>query len=351
MSANRALTYYDLLEVPFSADEAAIKSAYRKLARQFHPDVHPGNPDNDSKFKQINQAYAVLSDPQKRRQYDLTLGIGVKASAQQAKAAYRDNKEPSSTKSATSPGPKPPKQSQVKPNQTDTFKDMFDSLFKKDTKPKPKPEVTPQQKTKQQNKPPVRGKDVETTLVLSREEAEKGLIKPLTLSIGHPCSRCSATGKVNGLVCKVCHGEKQENQSKKLDVRIPAGVKHGSKIRISKEGHKGQDGGESGDLFVLIQFQENQPYVLDGLNVLSDLHLSIPDAVLGKQVDVKTLHGSVTMVIPPQTSSGKVFRLKGQGVKQNGKQGDHLVTIHLDAPKTLSAKEKELYDALRKLQP
>jgi molecular chaperone DnaJ len=152
------------------------------------------------------------------------------------------------------------------------------------------------------------------------------------------------------LICTVCQGEKQTVMLRKIDVRVPPGVKNGSKVRVAKEGGQGTNGGEPGDLFMVICLVETRQLKVDGLTVSCEIAVSIPEAVLGAEIEVPTLHGKVKMIVPPQTSSGTQFRLKGQGASLNGSTGDQYVTIQIVSPKTLSDRERELYEELKRIQ-
>lgn len=366
---DRKPNYYDLLGIQQTANADEVKAAYRRLAREYHPDIHPNKQEAEARFKQIGEAYTVLSNPQKRSTYDLSLGIKKQRAASQqgsvkeapkaktnpgsAQKARREDspKKPASSETKSTP---PPKSASTVDTQGTKFKEMFDTLFRK-PEPQEKPNNTSQQKPppsasqKPQGEQPLRGEDITVDMLISREDAQTGMVKTVQVQHTEGCRRCSATGKVNGVPCSVCHGEKQIVTVRKIDVRVPAGVKAGSKVRVAKEGGRGIAGGESGDLFLVVKIEEDQFLKIDGLNVSCDLPVSIVEAVLGAEIDVPTIHGKVKMVIPPQTNSGRVFRLKGQGVTLNGATGDQYVTVQIVAPKTLSAKERELYEQLSKL--
>jgi DnaJ-class molecular chaperone len=147
----------------------------------------------------------------------------------------------------------------------------------------------------------------------------------------------------------VCHGEKTVSRLKKIDVRIPPGVKNGSKVRVAKEGGRGIGSGDPGDLFLNIQIESGPDLRVEGLNVYGEQGISILEAVLGGDIEVDTLHGKMTVTVPPLTSSGKTFRLRLQGVKSGVTQGDHFVTVMIQAPTKLSTEEKKLYQELLKL--
>jgi molecular chaperone DnaJ len=365
-------SYYQLLELESSADSAKIKAAYRRLARKYHPDINPGNPQSEAMFKRIGEAYAVLSDPQKRAVYDQSQGLNRsgrpganRKTETQTSAGSRTHSQGNEKTSRTKPPPRSKTTSTGAQGRAASagdvqgakFREMFDALFKKAEKPSEAPPPSRQTYTpppssaeKGPASKPKRGEDVTVEAFISREEAESGVVKTVNVQHTELCKRCSGTGKVNGVLCTVCHGDKQLVTLRKIDVRVPAGVKGGSKVRVAKEGGRGLFGGDPGDLFLVIRIEEEQSLKIEGLTVSCEVPISITEAVLGAEIEVPTIHGKVKMVIPPQTSSGRVFRLKGQGVTLNGNSGDQYVTVQIVAPKNLSSRERELYQELSRIQ-
>lgn len=372
-------SYYQILGVDSSADADAIKAAYRDLARKFHPDIHPNKAVAEQRFKQIGEAYNILSDPQKKATYDIAHGFLKPTKPSVKTPPKKDTPENKNTTPKTAASSdknirkKPPPRTKVNSGQGQStahvdlsgtgFKDMFDSLFRKgDTKkeapkrPKPPPQQTvppppkPNTQSQTSKEKAQRGEDITVDMMISRDEAQEGIIKSVQVHHTELCRRCSGTGKVNGIICSICQGEKQILTVRKIDVRIPAGVKGGSKVRVAKEGKRGAAGGEPGDLFLLVKIEEEQFLKIDGMNVSCELPITITQAVLGTELDVSTIHGKVKMVIPPLTNSGMTFRLKGQGVTLNGITGDQFVTVQIMTPKTLSSREKELYEELARME-
>jgi len=320
--------YYEILQVPPSASPEDIKAAYRRLVRKYHPDVNPNNANAERLFKSLGEAYKILSDPAQRRIYDQSLSPPPeKPDVRSAEKAYK--KPPPKPDPPVEPGP--------------GFKEMFDSLFgadvKEEIKPPPKPSTGK----------PVRGEDITMEASITQDEAKEGVIKTVHVEEAVPCTRCSKTGKVNGMPCSVCHGEKHVMHGKKLDVRVPPDVKNGSKVRIAKEGARGRNGGEPGDLYLLVKIGHHQALRHEGANIHYDLVLSPPEAVLGCEIYVPTLHGKVKMTIPPGTSSGRVFKLKSQGAVLKSVTGDQLITVKISVPNSLSDEERSLYQSLLKL--
>lgn len=351
--------YYEILGVEPFANADAVKSAFRKLARQYHPDLNNNTLQAEEKFKEINEAYEILSDPAKRAIHDTALqALGKKPNGKQT-AKKTEEKKPKTEKPNPPPKPEPQKPSveknpkQGKLNNT-TINDLFESFLKKGFNDKkatdPNEPVfrssTPHAKEAQ----PKRGEDVVVKTAITPQEATDGVIKSINVQHNEICRRCSGTGKVNGAACSACHGEKIIVRLKKIDVRIPAGVKNGSRVRVAKEGGRGVGGAENGDLFLQIEIAYDPSLRIEGLDVYGEATVSVTDAVLGAEFEVNTINGALRMSIPPGTQNGKTFRLKGQGIQNNLTKGDHFVTIQVKIPENLSPRELELYQELAKLR-
>ena len=381
-SQNQSRNYYQTLGIDPSASPDDIKTAFRRLARQFHPDVNPNNPNAESQFKRVNEAHAVLASPEKRRKYDQTLGVmpyvkprpastpktnpqPAAQHAQPSRARTAEAPRRSSTDRSSEAGTGNGTKAAAGPH----FKDMFDSLFKKD-EPKdapqpqtengaPRHEAPPKKQTETYapHPPPpqsvhaaTRGEDVTVDTPVSPTEAEHGAVKTVAVEHAELCKRCSGLGQMNGQRCTVCHGAKQQLSVRKIDVRIPPGVKQGSKIRVAKEGGRGVTGGDSGDLYLIVRIHDvPNGLTINGLTVSSELTLSIPEAVLGTVIEVPTLHGKTPLTVPPGTASGSTILLKGLGVAQHGITGDQWVTVQVAMPTILSPEEKQHYEALAAL--
>ncbi len=366
--------YYQALGVADFAEADVVKAAYRKLARQHHPDLNAGNPAAEERFKEINEAYETLSDPDKRGRHDLllrTTGKGNPATAGPAsKKAYT---KPAAAQPKTAAPPPPPKKT-AEPHAEGEAKsgnlgDFFESFLKKgfstDTG-SPKSDSSPAEEPIFRKKTesaaagarpqtpyekPRRGEDVIVKTIISPQEATDGVIKTIHVQHHELCRRCSGTGKVNGTACTACDGEKVHTRNKKMDVRIPPGVKNSSRVRVAKEGGRGAGGAESGDLFLQIEISVDTSMRVEGLDVHADLAISVTDAVLGAELEVNTLNGSLKMTVPPGTQSGNTFRLKDRGVQSGLMRGDHFVTVTIATPENLTARERELYQELARLRP
>lgn len=363
--------YYQILGLEPFADAEAIRAAFRKLARQHHPDLNAGKPQAEERFKEINEAYEVLSSPDKRAMHDASLQAmqGGKAAG---KAAYKKQAAeqpkgkatppPSSAEKKAKPEPPPPNpkseeaQKQAKGGTT-SINDLFESFLKKgfqDSGNKSGAEEgvfrTGKESGKTQEKPK-RGEDVVVKTAITVQEAAEGVVKTVNVQHNEICRRCSGTGKVSGTVCTACNGEKILVRLKKIDVRIPAGVKNGSKVRVAKEGGRGQGNAENGDLFLQIEINYDPDLRIEGIDVYGEAAISVTEAVLGSEIEVSTLNGPVKMMIPPGTQTGKMFRLKERGVQSGLTRGDHFVTVVVVVPENLSLREQELYQELARLRP
>lgn len=366
--------YYQILGVEAFADPEAVKAAFRKLARQHHPDLNSGDAHAEEKFKEINEAYDILSNPEKRAMHDATLkamqGLGV------GKATHKKQAGPApKAKASPPPGPdkKPGPEATAEPKPkagadgrahgkagNTPINELFETFLKKGfseggpRKKDPEEGVFRQRKEAGPGKTsekPQRGEDVIVKTAISPTEASDGVIKTVNVQHNEICRRCSGTGKVNGVFCNACNGEKILVRLKKIDVRIPAGVKNGSRVRVAKEGGRGAGGAENGDLFLQIEILLDPSLRVEGLDVYGDVALSVIDAVLGGEVEVPTLNGPVKMTIPAGTQTGKVFRLKERGVQSGLSKGDHFVTVVIVTPENLTTREKELYQELARLRP
>lgn len=353
--------YYEVLGVSKTATQDELKKAYRKLARKYHPDLNKDNEEAAEKFKECNEAYSVLSDDQKRAQYD-----------QFGHAAFENGGMGGGGGFGGAGG--------FGGFGGSGMEDIFDMFFggqggRGGNRAKSGPQ---------------RGADLRFDLEISFEEAAFGLEKEINLyrdetcdhchgegaepgskvescpecnGTGYvrftqntmfgqmvnerPCSRCKGEGKIISEPCKECRGKGTVKRNKKLKVKIPAGVDNGSRLRVSGEGEAGAKGGPNGDLYVYLYVKPHKFFERDGTTVLCEVPINIVQATLGADIKVPTLDGQVTMKVPEGTQPGKVLRLKGKGIPslRGGSRGDQLVRIKVVVPTKLSDKQK---DALRK---
>jgi DnaJ-class molecular chaperone len=321
--------YYAVLGIPKNAAEKDVKSAYRKLARKWHPDANLKNPkEAEEKFKEISEAYEVLGDPEKRRKYDV-LGPNWQQAAQQAEQQrrYRTNVNGEEFEFDLGDAGAP-----------SGFSDFFDVFFS----------GIGRQQTAQRRAYARRGQDLETTIELTLPDVYNGGTKAVSLQIEDICPRCHGTGTVEGRLCPQCHGTGRILVSKRFEVTIPKGIGEGQRIRLAGQGGAGLNGGPNGDLHLIVRMQEDATYKRKGDDLYVDLPVSIYDLVLGGEVNAPTLGGEVAMRIPAGTQNNRLMRLPGRGmphVKTKG-NGDEYVRLIGQLPQNLSEKEKKLFKEL-----
>lgn len=346
--------YYQILGVDRSASEEEIKKAYRKLARQYHPDVNPGDKSAEEKFKEISEAYVVLSDPEKRRQYDLYGHSGMRDIGFDFDSIFREFEFGGGL-----------------------FSDLFDTFFDRgSTRRKARRESYPQ-----------RGSDLRYDLSLSFEEAVKGCEKKIEITREETCPECSGKGcessskrvecvncqgtgeirqtqrsffgeLVNITTCPICKGagtvitspclkckgKGRQMQRRTLSVKIPAGVDDGTRVRLGGEGEGGIHGGPPGDLYVYLHVRPHKMFKRDGQDIYCEMPVSFVQLCLGDTIKVPTLFGETKLKIPPGTQSGTTFCLKGEGVPyvSSDRRGNLYVTVSVVIPKKLNSRQKEL---------
>ena len=343
--------YYDVLGVPRDADENTIKRAYRQLARKYHPDVAADKVAAENHFKEINEAYEVLSDAQKRANYDRFGHAGVGAGVGEGFGPFG----------------------------AEGFGDIFDMFF-----------GAARGATQQPRRSgPARGSDLRYDVEITLEVAFAGTTHEITFrhlatcptckgngaepgTLIIPCDRCGGSGiqrqvrqtplgqfvtqttctKCGGdgqivqTPCATCRGRGRVEQEKTLQVKIPPGVDDGSRIRISGSGEAGIRGGPDGDLYVYLSIARHKVFKRDGLDILIDIPISFPQAALGGEIYVPSLEGSIALQLNAGTQSGSTYRLRGRGMPsvRGGARGDQLVTVHVVVPTKMSKRERELLE-------
>jgi molecular chaperone DnaJ len=345
--------YYKTLGVDRQADAKAIKQAYRRLARKHHPDLNPGKKGAGERFKEINEAYEVLSDPEKRRRYD-TLGADWQRYAEGAPGGGPGFQDFGGYRVHVDPG-----------GDAGDFSEFFRTFFGdlggrarggrtgRAEDGRPFEEAFGGRGPFGRARGPRRGDDVQAPVEITLEEAAQGTRRTLDLPLPEPCSTCGGTGRQGQAVCPTCHGTGETTRVSRVEVKIPAGVRDGSRVRVAGEGTAGAGGGERGDLYLQVRVAPHPVFERREDDVYVDLPLAVWEAALGGEVEVPTLRGKVTMKVPPETSSGKTFRLPGYGFPRlrGGGQGDQLVRVKVVLPSDLAPRERELFEELRRLRP
>jgi len=358
--------YYEILGVPKNASKDDLKKAYRKLAMQYHPDRNPGDKESEEKFKEAAEAYEVLNNDDKRAKYDRFGHDGVRGS-QYGSQGFSDIND-------------------IFSHFSDIFggSSIFDDFF-----------GGTQQRGRQRRGNGTPGSDLRVNLKLTLEEIAEGVSKKIkikkqikcdkcggtgaesgtskkTCPICHgsgeiksvsrsvfgqfvniqPCNNCNGEGEVVDTPCKKCLGDGRVSNEVTLNIDVPAGVHEGSYMTLRGEGNSGKRGGHPGDVIVVFKEQEHEYFIREEDDIIYDMTISFPEAVLGTEVDVPTLNGKARLKIDPGTPSGKLLKMRDKGIKHlnhNG-HGDQIVRISVDVPKKLSSKEKELLKELS-LQP
>ena len=341
--------YYEVLGVQKGASDEEIKKAFRKQSKKYHPDLNPGNKDAEDKFKEVNEAYQVLSDPDKKSKYDQFGHAGVDPNFGAGGGGYGG----------------------AGFDFGDIFGDIFGGGFG----------------GRQRRNGPVRGNDIRKVIEITFEEAAFGCEKKMNIQAQEKCETCGGTGAkagstvetchncngtgqvrtqqrtilgyvTNVTTCPHCHGEgkiiKEKcndcrgtgtvRKSKTVEIQIPAGIDDGQTMQLSGKGEAGQKGGPNGDLLLTVRVRPHEIFERDGSDVYIDMPITFVQAALGAKVKVPTLDGPVELNIPEGTQTGSKFRMKGKGIPylRSKSRGDQYVTVHVEVPRNLNSKQKEL---------
>lgn len=328
--------YYQTLGVARDASEADLKKAFRKLAREFHPDVAKDKRNAEARFKEINEAYEVLSDAGKRKKYD-ELGADWKAGAEfrpppgwQGAGGVRGGGRPSGGEEFHFGGT--------------GFSDFFEQFFGARGRGGGGG-FGGQQFAKEEYSE--RGRDIEGDLMVTLDEAMSGGVRTISLRRGAPCETCGGTGYKGRRACPSCSGEGVVAKSEEHKVRIPAGITEGKRLRVAGRGEAGSGGGGSGDLFLRVRFARHPDFEVDGHDLTHETDLAPWEAVLGAQVSVPTLGEPVTIRLPAGTQNGQKLRVRGRGLpRPGGGSGDLFVKARIEIPASLTADERVLWEKL-----
>jgi molecular chaperone DnaJ len=358
--------FYKELGVAENASAAEIKKAYRKLAKQYHPDANPNDAAAAERFKEISEAYSVLSDDDKRKQYDQMRKYGAFAGIA---GGARGGKAGGYGTGAPGAGPAGGSFSFEDLGGLGGLGDLFSSIFDVGKK-------------RSRTQGPQRGQTVEYAVEIPFELAARGGKLPITVpmtdncptchgsgaapgtvpipcpecqgsgqitfgqggfAVTRPCPRCMGKGTVPTEPCPTCHGQGQIRDQKQIQVTVPAGVDTGSKLRLTGQGEAGAGGGPRGDLILTFRVQPHRFFSREGLDLHCTVPINVAQAMLGSKVRVRTVDGKhVVLRVPAGTQSGTRFRIKGQGVEKAGARGDQYVNVKITVPEKLEGREEEL---------
>jgi curved DNA-binding protein len=329
--------YYHVLGVDRNASDDEIRKAFRSLARKYHPDVAKDKRGAEEKFKQINEAYDVLSDPPKRKKYD-SLGANWRDGAQfhpphgQSRGAWRQT-------SHTGPGG-----SEFQFDGTG-FSDFFEQFFgaRADAAGRHADDFTDFSE---------RGQDVEADLMVTLEEAFHGATRPISLRHSSPCEQCQGAGRLPHGPCPACNATGESSQVDTYQVKIPPAVRQGQRLRLPGRGRYGIGRGAAGDLYLRVHLAPHPDFQIEGDHLYHDLDLAPWEAVLGTKVSVPTLTGPIQIKVPPNSQRGHRLRLRGHGLPlKSGGRGDLFVDLQIQVPSQASDDERSLWQQLAKLSP
>jgi DnaJ-class molecular chaperone len=323
--------YYKILGVARTATPDEIKKAFRKLARKHHPDMNPGDKDAEKRFKEINEAYEVLSDPDKRQKYD-TLGpnwqeqFGFQGTPN---ATARTGTRTYTTRSGGTGAGNIPYDFEDPTG----FSDFFETLFGR----------TSTRGTEMRRRA---GDNIEQPVEISLQEAYDGAKRIFTVQLPSECPTCHGTGEVRGSICPTCQGSGQVTNSKRIEVSIPKGADVGTRVRVAGEGQPGIGGGPRGDLYLIVNVRPDAQFERKKDDLYVDVSVPLEVALLGGEVPVPQITGrQLLLTIPPETQNSQIFRLAGKGMPRlrGTGQGDLFAKVRVVLPTALTAHEKELF--------
>jgi curved DNA-binding protein len=328
--------YYEVLGVGRNASADEIKTAYRKLARKFHPDLNPGDKNAEERFKELQEAYDTLSDPENRKLFDKygENWRAVKAGGGAPPPGWEGAQASGRARGRTQAGGFD--FSGFDFGGGGAGFDVFEEMFGRAGRGRGRRRD--------------RGEDVEAELELSLEEAHRGGRRTLQMQVAQVCPTCEGTGTVQDKTCETCGGAGQVLKPKTIEVNIPAGVRDGSTVRLAGQGGAGVNGTQPGDLYLRIRLRPHPVFTVRGDDLEIELPITPWEAVLGTKVDAATIDGKVELTVPAGAQSGQRLRLRGQGLnKRQGGRGDEFVRLKIVVPKQISAEERRLYEELRKV--
>jgi curved DNA-binding protein len=334
--------YYEILGVPRTASDAEIKKAFRKLAREYHPDVAKNKKQAEEKFKEINEAYEVLSDASKRKRYD-ELGPNWRAGAEfRPPPGWKPGGAGAGGFGGRSAGAE---NFEFHFGGTG-FSDFFEQLFGSAARGR-RSGARGFSGVTEEDFEAERGEDIEGDIMVTLEEAASGSVRSVSVRHAGPCEYCGGTGKRGRQFCDQCSGAGQTTKTQTYQVKVPAGVIEGQRLRIAGKGQLGQGGGAAGDLFLRVRLARHPDFDVEGHNLIHEVDLAPWEAVLGANISIPTLDGTVNIRVPPGTQNGQKLRVRGRGLKgRTGGGGDLIVVMRVEVPDRVSESEKALWQQL-----
>ncbi len=348
--------FYSVLGVPESASAAEIKKAYRKLAKQFHPDANPTNPQAAEKFKTISEANGVLSDPEKRAKYDQMRKLGAFSGGY----SQRDTGAPRGGR------PHPGEQFDMGDIGSFGLGDIFSSIFGRGRQQAAEAPAAPEHVEVTVSVPfrtaatggkiPIAlamndvcptcggsGAEPGTTLTTCPECKGTGVISfgQGGFVVNRPCPMCRGRGKIPSQPCHTCGGTGEQRTQKQLLVTVPPATDNGTRVRLKGQGPRTRAGGPASDVLITFQVEPDRFFSRDGLDVLCEVPVALAQALMGTTIQVRTIRGAkVKLKIPAGTQPGRKFRIPGQGLEKNGQKGDQIVTVNVKLPEKLTAEQE-----------
>jgi molecular chaperone DnaJ len=334
--------YYQVLGIPRDADEKQIKAAYRKLARKYHPDINKGEAGTEDRFKEVNEAYEVLKDPEKRSRYD-RFGADWERYQHAESGGYSGAPEDFSSWFSGSPGGRV--HYEYRTTGDTGFSDFFETLFGDQFGGR----TTTRERIQNQ---PQRGNDFEYPVEIPLRDAYHGTSRRFDVQIKDRCPSCGGSGMNGQGACQACGGSGIVPRNKTIEVQIPAGVRTGSRVRVAGQGSPGKNGGPNGDIYLQITVRNDPRFEIDGSNLRTEVKVPVETAALGGETIVPTVEGSVALTIPAGTQSGRIFRLRGKGMPalSGRERGDLLARVMLQVPSELTDEERQIFERLRELR-
>ena len=333
--------YYQSLGVPRTASDAEIKKAFRKLAREYHPDVAKNKKQAEEKFKEINEAYEVLSDQTKRRKYD-ELGANWQSGAEFRPPPGWESFGRGRGAPGRGAGGAGDEFHFGGTGFSDFFEQMFGSAGNRGGAGSGRRGAFAEE-----DPGTGRGQDIEGDIMVTLEEAMQGSVRSVSVRHGAPCSQCGGAGQRNRRPCPACGGTGQVSRTETYQVKIPAGVTEGQRLRIAGRGEAGVGGGAAGDLFLRVRLARHPDFEVADHNLIYEADVAPWEAVLGTNISVPTLGGHVSIKVPPGTQNGQKLRVRGRGLpRSGGENGDLIVETRIEVPKRITDSERKLWEQL-----